>query len=182
MPSSDTSLRTSTWTASPSSASASTPCVLAKAYGIRCVTAADGATDAEKGSGVAMAMLRRLLGHDWLRDRAVSGQRLRVRPGGGQRTRRQRRNFGLRPERPLLRLQVLLLAHDVVVAVGGERRRGCTGAHDRRLKEHHQIRLDALPRIVAKKRAGDGDIADVGHFARVVGEAVLDQPAEHDDL
>ena len=86
------------------------------------------------------------------------------------------------PEPARARNAVQLLAAQVIVALRRELASIVGRADDRRLQEDHQVRLLPRTRVVAEQRAKHRDVTRVGQLLGAVGEAVLDQAAEHDDL
>ena len=77
----------------------------------------------------------------------------------------------------------LLLAQQVVVALGGERSRPSASLRTTvGLRKTIRLVLLARARVVAEQRADERDVAEQRHLVRAVGEPVLDQAAQHDDL
>src|SRR5437762_8814369 len=152
MPSTVASGRSRTTTDSPSFPYASTPWVCANAYGMRATSAGsnEAATVAAALIGVSMTISMPLL-----RRRTRSGRHTRT---GRQRHgdalhRRQRRQLGrcrIGPEPAWLRLDIGLLATQIIVPLRRDGAAVDRVADDRRLDEYQQIGLRSCARVVAK--------------------------------
>jgi hypothetical protein len=114
--------------------------------------------------------------------RNSGARRIHAGRAGGDALRRQHRLRRIAPEDAVRRRLADLLAHQVFVALRGEIAAVGARAQHRRLDEDHQVRLLAPARIVPKCGAEHGNVAEQRHLVAAVGQPILDETAEHDDL